>query len=58
MQPHAVYVGLEADVAVRQAAYRELFRYELDPGLMDEIRRATNGNLRWVMGALRLKWRR
>ena len=30
--------------ASRQAAYRELFRYELEPGLVDEIRRATNGN--------------
>ena len=28
----------------RQAAYRALFRHELDPGLVDGIRRATNGN--------------
>ncbi|MGB5234620.1 MAG: transposase, partial [Candidatus Macondimonas sp.] len=28
----------------RQAAYRELFRDALEPGLVDEIRRATNGN--------------
>ncbi len=28
----------------RQAAYRELFRFELEPRLVDEIRRATNGN--------------
>jgi len=27
-----------------QGAYRELFRYELEPELVDEIRRATNGN--------------
>jgi len=26
------------------AAPRELFRYELEPGPVDEIRRATNGN--------------
>ena len=32
------------DAASRAAAYRELFRYELEPGLVDEIRRATNGN--------------
>jgi len=32
------------DAASRTAAYRELFRYELEPGLVDEIRRATNGN--------------
>jgi len=33
-----------SDAASREAAYRELFRYELEPGLVDEIRRATNGN--------------
>ena len=32
------------NVTARQAAYRELFRYELEPGLVDEIRRANNGN--------------
>lgn len=44
MQLHSLYVALDVDAAARQAAYRELFRYELDPGLVDEIRRATNGN--------------
>jgi putative transposase len=39
-----VYGALGADVERRQAAYRDLFRYELEPGLIDEIRRATNGN--------------
>jgi len=24
--------------------YRKLFRYQLDPGLIDKIRKATNGN--------------
>lgn len=28
----------------RQASYRELFRHELEPGMVDKIRRATNGN--------------
>ena len=28
----------------RQERYRELFRVNLEPGLIDEIRRATNGN--------------
>ena len=42
--PHALYMGLGADEPARQCAYRELFRYELDPGLVDEIRKATNGN--------------
>ncbi|BAO30884.1 transposase [Sulfuritalea hydrogenivorans] len=44
IRPHALYVALGLDVVSRQAAYRELFRYELEPGLVDQIRRATNGN--------------
>lgn len=44
VQPHELYLGLGADMAMRQAAYRELFRQELEPGLVDEIRKATNGN--------------
>jgi len=42
--PHALYLALGQDGAGRQSAYRELFRYELEPGLVDQIRRATNGN--------------
>ena len=45
VRPHPVYLGLGVDAAARQSVYRELFRYELEPGLVDEIRRATNGNL-------------
>ncbi|WP_153111496.1 transposase [Propionivibrio limicola] len=41
---HALYDGLGADPACRQVAYRELFRYELEPGVVDAIRNATNGN--------------
>ena len=44
VRPHPLYEALGRDAARRQAAYRELFRYELEPGLVDEIRRATNGN--------------
>ncbi|MEN6585775.1 MAG: transposase [Sulfuricella sp.] len=44
LKPHPLYAALGMDSAGRQAAYRELFRYELEPGLADEIRRATNGN--------------
>ncbi|MBI1886897.1 MAG: transposase [Nitrosomonadales bacterium] len=44
VKPHLLYDSLGSDAASRQAAYRELFRYELEPGLVDEIRRATNGN--------------
>lgn len=42
--PHAIYQALGSDEAARRAAYRELFRYELEPGLVDSIRQATNGN--------------
>lgn len=44
LKPHSLYLVLGKDAASREAAYRELFRYELEPGLVDEIRRATNGN--------------
>lgn len=42
--PHVLYNALGLDVASRQAAYRELFRAQLDIGLVDEIRKATNSN--------------
>jgi putative transposase len=42
--PHALYLALGADAPAREAAYRELFRHELEPGLVDAIRKATNGN--------------
>lgn len=44
IRPHGLYDALGLDAESRQAAYRELFRYELEPGMVDEIRRATNGN--------------
>lgn len=44
VQPHVLYLALGTTLADRQAAYRELFRHHLDRGLIDEIRRATNGN--------------
>ncbi len=37
-------MGLGQTNDKRQAAYRELFRNELEPGIIDEIRQATNGN--------------
>jgi len=43
-RPHELYRALGADDAARQAAYRELVRSELEPRLVDAIRRATNGN--------------
>lgn len=42
--PHDVYAALGAEPESRQTAYRELFRHELEPGMVDEIRRTTNGN--------------
>jgi len=48
VQPHELYLRLGDDAVARQTAYRELFRHELEPGLVDEIRKATNGN--YVLG--------
>lgn len=42
--PHPLYTALGPGQSERSSAYRELFRYELDPGVIDEIRSATNGN--------------
>jgi putative transposase len=44
LRPHDCYLALGTDKGGRQAAYRELFRYRLDPGLLDASREATNGN--------------
>jgi hypothetical protein len=44
IHPHEVYGVLGADAESRQAACRDLFRYKLEPGQVDEIRQATNGN--------------
>jgi putative transposase len=48
VKPHPLYEALGLDAAARQAAYRELFGHELEPTLVDKIRRATNGN--FVLG--------
>ncbi len=53
LSPHECYRALGPDDAQRQAAYRELFRYQLDPGLVDEIRDATNGN--YALGSARFQ---
>lgn len=44
LTPHPQYLALDNDPGERQRAYRELFRYAMDPGLIDAIRQATNGN--------------
>jgi len=46
-----IYEQLGLNEEVRQASYRELFRYQLEPKLADEIRQATNGN--YVLGDTR-----
>ena len=42
--PHPLYQALGREEMLRAEAYRELFRYQLDAGLVDQIRVATNGN--------------
>jgi putative transposase len=44
LSPHALFRALGRDDDERRQAYRELFRQEFDPELLDEIRQATNGN--------------
>ena len=44
LQPHEVYLALGTTDTDRQAAYRELFRHHLEPGMIDQIRRASNGS--------------
>ncbi|WP_448875113.1 transposase [Desulfobulbus propionicus] len=45
LSPHPVYEALASDPTRRQHNYLcELFRHELGPGLIDHIRKATNGN--------------
>lgn len=51
LSPHPIYLALGRDEGERQAAYRELFRQEQASGMVDEIRRATNGNFALGSGA-------
>ncbi len=44
LTPHGLYLALGNDVGSRHTSYRELFRHELEPGVADQIRSATNGN--------------
>ena len=53
LKPHFMYEALGQTEVARQANYRELFRHDLEPGLVDEIRKATNGN--FVLGDNRFK---
>lgn len=51
IEAHPLYLALGVDPPARQTAYRELFCDELEPGLVDAIRLATNEN--FVLGDLR-----
>lgn len=44
LAPHPLFLALGLADDARHAAYRELFRHELEPGMVDQIRHATNGN--------------
>ncbi len=44
LKPRPLYMAFGLNDAGRQRACRELFRYELESGLVDEIRWATNSN--------------
>lgn len=48
---HSLYQALGEKDEVRAETYRGLFRYQLDPGLVDQIRSATNGN--YALGSSR-----
>ena len=53
LSPHPLYLSLGRTNTEKQTAYRELFRYELESGEMDKIRKATNGN--FALGNNRFK---
>lgn len=53
VHPHPLYLALGGDEATRCATYREFFRYQLDPGLVDQIRSATNGG--YALGSERFQ---
>ncbi len=44
LAPHDLYLSLGASAEGRMASFRELFRRELPPDQVDQIRQATNGN--------------
>jgi putative transposase len=53
LTPHLLYSSLGSSESARNRVYRELFRNELDPDLVDEIRTATNGN--YALGSPRFQ---
>lgn len=51
IRPHALYQALGAGNGSVAQAYRELFRYQLEPGLVVQIRSTTNGG--YALGSTR-----
>ncbi len=49
LSSHQVYEALGSSDDVRRKAYRELFRHQIEPGMMYKIRSSTNGN--FVLGS-------
>jgi len=49
LKPNSMYLRLGCDDLSRQVAYQELLETELEPMLLDEIRKMTNGN--FALGA-------
>jgi len=43
-----MYLVLGGEAGTRQATYRELFRYELDPSVADTVQQATLGDARFA----------
>ncbi|WP_419174264.1 transposase [Desulfosediminicola sp.] len=50
---HRIYNDLGQNSKERLSTYRELFKHELEPGEIDRIRKATNGN--FVLGTSRFQ---
>ena len=50
-----MYKGFGLTETLQQSSYREIFRNELEPDLLNEIRNATNGN--FVLGETALRSR-
>lgn len=53
VSPHVLYMALGANPLLRQAAYRELFRYQVDVTALSDIRTALNQEI--VLGAARFQ---
>jgi putative transposase len=53
LDPHPRYLALGRSMDERRSRYRDLFRAHMEPGMIDDIRQATNGN--YVLGDARFR---